>query len=200
MKTGDKRPAIPPEKTSEMLQKIMKLHTVRYIPAGILLFRLRRRSFGGLLLLLALLSLIPGVSIITGLIIMILGLQLCLGFRSPRLPHIWNDYRIDVPVIQKFVGILLPWTETLEKMIRPRMHWLTQFPFTALPGMLIMILAVIVMLPLPFTGLLPVIALLFMALGLLERDGIMICIAYLISILAIATGYLIVMAIVQTIA
>lgn len=177
------------EKTSVLLKRISSGHTTQTIQFGILLFRLRRRSFGGLLFFLALLSLIPGISILTGLLIIVLGLQLMIGFRSPRLPKIWNDYRINAGTLTQITNSVIPRIQLLEKFVKPRLAVFTELPFTLLLGFIIASLAVVIMIPLPFTGLLPVLALLLIALGLLERDGVIICIATVVAFISLLLGF-----------
>ena len=55
-------------------------------------------------------------------------------------------------------------------------------------GVVIVALALVVMLPLPFSNLPPALALTSLALGLLERDGVMIGIGLILAFAALAIG------------
>ena len=55
-------------------------------------------------------------------------------------------------------------------------------------GVLTIGLALVVMLPLPFSNLPPALALVSISLGLLERDGVMIGIGLTLAVVAVAIG------------
>lgn len=179
------------EKTSVLLKRIVEDIEKPKTQIGMLLYLLRRRSFGGLLLFLSLLSLIPGISFFTGLIIIVIGVQLAIGLRAPKLPRLFNEYELDVAKLKKLIIAIVPRIETVERFIKPRWYFFTNPPITWLLGVLMVGLALIVMLPLPFTGLLPVIAIILIALGLLERDGLFVVLGLTTSFLSIWVGIVI---------
>jgi hypothetical protein len=174
------------EKTSVLLRRAaLELHG-RDVHFGILLYRLRRRSFGGLLFLLAVLSLIPGVSIFSGLVIHLLGIQVSLGFKAPRIPRFVSEYRFKKERLVAMLNSVALYIERLEKYIRPRLILFTVWPSTLFIGVLILFLGALISIPLPFTNLLPALAILVISLGLLERDGLVIIVGVLFSIIALA--------------
>lgn len=176
------------EKTSTLLKRASVELTEDNIQAGMLLYRLRRRSFGGLLFFLSILSFIPGIAFFSGIVMMILGLQLLLGFRAPRLPRFMSEYRLNVDYLKIMLNRTAPKIEKLEKYIKPRFLIFTLTPFTLILGLLIICLAVLVLIPLPFTNFLPALAILSISLGLLERDGLLILVGSALSTFAFMLG------------
>jgi hypothetical protein len=177
------------EKTSALLKRIAENMTGEKIHVGILLYRLRRRSFGGLFFFLALMSLIPGISIFSGILMIILSVQLSIGLRAPLLPRFISEYSLNVDYLKIILNRTAKKIETVERYIKPRILPLTQTPFTIIFGVLIFCLSAVVMVPLPFTNLVPAIAISIIALGFLERDGLIVLVGTAISILAISLGW-----------
>ena len=180
------------EKTSSLLRRILSGLTEVQVPVGILLYRLRRRSFGGVLFFLALLSLIPGIAILSGVIIIVLGVQLSLGFKTPKFIDSVNELNLNVAKLSAVLNKTIPHIQTLEKYVKPRWAFLTTAPITILIGLLVSLLAVLVLIPLPFTGLLPVFSLLLFSFGLLERDGLVILAGIVMSVLSATLGLFII--------
>ena len=61
-------------------------------------------------------------------------------------------------------------------------------PFPNLLGFVVVALALVIMLPLPFSNLPPAIALTCLSLGILERDGLLIGIGLVCAIIALGIG------------
>lgn len=182
-------PAQPHEKTSKLLARILTGLNSEKIAVGILLYRLRRRSFGGVLLFLALLSLIPGIAIVAGLVVIVLGVQLALGFKTPKFFGRIYELKLDVDKLTKVMNKIVPAIQKLEIYVKPRWAFLTTAPMTFVIGLLIVVQALLLLVPLPFTGLLPVLSMLAFALGFLERDGVLALAGMLLSLVSTALGY-----------
>lgn len=177
------------EKTSFLLSKITSGNASKSIHLGYLIEQFKGRSFGGLLLILSILALLPIVSFIAGIIILLVGLQMLLGVKIPILPKFIMQQKVDKRNFESFVDKVLPWLIRLEKYIRPRWLFFAHTIGQRLLGCLIILLALVSLMPLPFSNMPPSIALIFISLGILERDGVLITIGISISTLAICIGY-----------
>ena len=186
--------SVPPptdEKTSALLRRVLAELPADSVRIGYIVRQLRRRSFGGLLILLAALALLPAISFFAGLAMIVPGLQMMAGFRAPLLPRAIRQREIRTDHVRALGNKAIPWIEKLERVIRPRWLLLTLPPMPSVIGLLVIGLALVVMLPLPFSNLPPAVALLCLSLGLLERDGIMILIGLLVAAIALVVGVLI---------
>lgn len=183
---------LPPstdEKTSVLLRRILAESPDGNVRIGHLVKQLRRRSFGGILLLLSTLGLLPAISFFAGLAMIMPGLQMLAGFRAPRLPRAIREREIPTRRIVALGNRIIPYIEKLERFVRPRWLFLTVPPVPSLIGLLVIGLAFVLMLPLPFSNLPPAMALYCLSIGLMERDGALILIGMLIAVIALTIGF-----------
>lgn len=179
----------PEEKTSDLLRRVLQALPHDQVPLGQLIRRLRRRSFGGILMVLGVIALVPGVATLAGLAMLIPGTQMLLGYRAPLLPRFIRRREIRRDRLRALGDKVLPWLQRMERYVRPRWLGVTQAaPFTKLIGLLVICLALIIVLPLPLSNGPPAIALLTLSLGLLERDGLLMCGGIVVGLVALAIG------------
>lgn len=67
---------------------------------------------------------------------------------------------------------IAPWLERAEKLLKPRASVLAMPPMENVVGLVCLVLALVLVLPIPLGNMLPALAISLMALGLLERDGV----------------------------
>ncbi len=124
---------------------------------------------------------IPGVSTVFGLAIILLGLGVAAN-RLPWLPRIIMDRGIDAEklkgVLERGIGLV----ERIETVIRKRMEGLTGGALmNRLNGLAIVAAGLLLMFPLglvPFSNTLPAFAILFLAVGMTQRDGVFVLAGY----------------------
>ncbi len=139
-----------------------------------LLGRLKRRSFGMIILLLALVGLIPGVCNIAGILLIIAAVQMLLGRGSPRFPEAIAGRSLPARHFVSLVDRAVPVLRRLETMVHPRwpiaMTLLDRFS-----GVLILLLAVAIStIPIPVSNVAPALAIALIALATLEQDGMLL--------------------------
>ncbi len=176
------------ETTSQLLRRVLADLPEDTVRVGHIVRQLRRRSFGGLLLTLAILGLLPAISVLAGLVIVVPGLQMMAGLRAPLLPRMIRQREIDTDHVRALGSRVVPWIERLERFVRPRWLVLTSPPIYALVGLSAIGLGIVMMLPLPFSNLPPAVALICLSLGLMERDGLMVAVGLLIASAALVIG------------
>lgn len=134
------------------------------------------RAFGALILIFALPNVIPtppGTSALTGAPLVFLSAQLMLG-QSPWLPRIIADRSMTRSDFALIVSRISPWLARGERMLRPRLSFLIYPPAEYVIGLLCLILAIILTLPVPLGNILPAIAICLFSCGILERDGVFV--------------------------
>lgn len=134
--------------------------------------RLGDRTFGMLLVLMAVFNLIPLVSVLAGFLVSLLGVQMLFGMKRARLPKVILDRQLSPEQVRKALQKIEPKLRHIEKYIRPR--WLfSEAPIIdCINGLVITILGAIITLPIPFTNMVPALLVILMGVGLLERDGL----------------------------
>ena len=113
----------------------------------------------------------PGTSTILGAPLIFLAAQLMLG-RAPWLPAFVAKRSIKQADFSALAASIVPWLVRAEKLLRPRLESLARPPMEHFIGLLTLVLAVVLVLPIPLGNMLPALAISLLALGVLERDGI----------------------------
>lgn len=187
------------EKTSFLLSQITTGSTSNSIHLGYLIEQFKGRSFGGLLLVLGILALLPIVSFFAAFIILVVSGQMILGLSIPKLPRIIMQQKIDKRSFEGFVTNANPWLQRFEYYIRPRWFFFANVISQRLLGCLIFLLALVSFMPLPFSNMPPSIALILISLGILERDGVLISFGILIASIALLIGYLLLLFVINAV-
>jgi hypothetical protein len=124
---------------------------------------------------------IPGVSTVFGAAIILVGIAIFLN-RLPWLPARILDRRLDtaklVPALQKGAGVV----SRIDRYLKPRMTGLTQgATVNRINALAITAGGILLMFPLgliPFSNTLPAIAILLLATGMIQRDGLIVLAGY----------------------
>ncbi len=184
--------SIPPSseliKTSSLLEAVIAGSKSEEVTFAYFLRQFEQRSFAGIFFILAVLCLLPGVSIVAGFVMILPSLQLLLGRQVPAFPKVIDEKTISVDRLASWSQWLIPKIEWLEQYVKPRYLFLSSTAAQYLIGFVALVLAVIVAVPFPLSNFLPAFAMLFISIGMLERDGLLIALGLLISILAFLTS------------
>lgn len=151
---------------------------------GDLIDALDERAFGFLLLLLALPCCLPFVYLlpqIVALPMLALAAQLALGREHPWLPKKLHDRDFNVPDFQKVVRRSERYLGWFERVARPRLAGVTDGLGARIVGGLLLIPTASILVPLPSTNTIPGIGVAIAALGLIERDGVLVILGLVIG-------------------
>jgi hypothetical protein len=141
-----------------------------------------------LTLLLALPNIVPvppGTSAILGAPLLFLTAQLALGLR-PWLPKVIAQRSMRREDFAALVRRITPWLAKAEGLLKPRLQLLVAPGFRHLVGIVCLLLASVLFLPIPLGNMLPALAICLLALGLLERDGLWILAGLITAASAVA--------------
>ncbi len=133
---------------------------------------------------------IPGLSIPFGIAIAICGTRI--AFRhQPWLPEFIAKRRISFAVLEKTLRFGIAIHTRLEKFLRARWTALVDSHQARMgAGFAIALSAFFLSLPIPppfpFTNMIPGFAIIMLCLGMLERDGLVICFGYALTVLSAA--------------
>lgn len=158
---------------SELLRKVADDATGERITVGDLLDALGDRAIGALLFVFAVpnvLPMPPGMSAVLGAPLLFLAAQLTFGMR-PWLPAIISNRSLARHDFHSMIGRVIPWLQRAEKLLRPRFCVLALPPAEYAVGLVCLLLAVVLTLPIPMGNMLPALSISLFALGLLARDG-----------------------------
>lgn len=130
---------------------------------------------------------IPGISTVFGLAIILIGVGVTLN-RVPWLPRRILDRPLSTAPIKQAFDKGARFVTRFERMVRPRWLFLTTVAGNVVHGLALVLAGVLLMFPLglvPFSNTLPAVAILFLSLGMLERDGLLIVAGYLMNVATI---------------
>ena len=147
------------------------------------------RSFGAWLLILALPMVLPvpapSISVLFGVPLMVISAQLALGGRRACLPGFILRQSVARADYLALVARMQPAMERFERLVRPRAFWLAN-DWAKIPiGVICLVLAMIITLPIPLGHVAPGSAICLLALGFMERDGVVIGIGFVAAVLAL---------------
>jgi hypothetical protein len=132
------------------------------------------RALGALLFLFAfpnVLPMPPGTSAVLGAPLVFLAAQLMVG-RGPWLPRLLASRSMSQADFAALVRRIAPWLKRGERMLRPRFSWLARPPAEFALGAVCLVLALVLVLPVPLGNVLPALAISLLALAIVERDGL----------------------------
>ena len=175
------------EPTSLFLHNVVNRNTADRISIGDLKLALHERGFAILLVIFALPIAVPfpyiqGFTTILALPLIFFASQMFLGFDSPWLPQWLANKTLSRQLIALIVTRAAPYLKRVEKLLKPRLIWLASGLGPRLIGFFSLLFSIAILIPLPFTNLLPAIGILIMSLGLLSRDGVTVLLGLLIGL------------------
>jgi hypothetical protein len=133
----------------------------------------------------------PGVSMVLALPLLMVAPQIVLGRRELWMPQFLSRRTIKRKELVKLLHRVLPTLEKFEKLVKPRLTFLTGRTGARMVGAACSLIALVLVLPIPFANLVPSIAMGMFALGLTRRDGLLVLAGYgliVIAAMVIALG------------
>lgn len=177
---------VPPRKLSAELMHLQERMATGPVTLRQVIYVLRARAYMLLLILLALPFVtpipVPGLSVPFGAAIAFIALRLTLGQR-PWLPMKFQRKQLPAGFFSSVIRVATRVIRILEALLRPRLPALTSSTLLLRAHAFVIFIAAIELLlplPIPFTNTLPAWAILLMAGGMLERDGVAVILSYLV--------------------
>lgn len=180
--------------TSELLADLGHNGDDDAITIGAILDRFRSRAFGVLLVLVLLPAFIPlptGSGVISGPLVSVIGVQMLFVRRRPWLPRRAQRRTIKRSTLAKFAQRMQRVLGRLERACRPRMTGVMQHPVgLAFTGLQLVLLGILLALPIPLTNYPFGLLLMLYAVAIVERDGALMVVAWVLGWAAIIASAL----------
>lgn len=128
---------------------------------------------------------IPGISAIVVLPTGAIALQMVGGKRQVVLPQFIRQRSVPRKALAAAIHAILPILEKAEKVTKPRWKWATDAKAQRLLGIFIFLLAAGIAVPLPGFNMPQAIAIFTIGLGLVEQDGLIVCVGVLIGLISL---------------
>lgn len=184
------------------LEQTLDSHDERGPSIGELTAAVGEKGFGLLLMILALPSALPvpapGYSTPFGIAIAIIATQMLIGRQSVWLPEKIKSVRINPSLAAKMIGAASKFLRMVEHLIKPRQRWIRSQAGQAALATVIIIMACLMMLPIPLTNTFPAMVIFMIGIGLSEEDGLLAIAAFGVGLGAVILyGYIIYLVITQ---
>ena len=177
-----------PERTSEVLATLAHGEGER-VTFGEILLGLRHRAAGFATLIFSLpccLPMPPGIPTVCGTALVIIALNLIAMRQQLWLPAAIARRTVARSDLDRMVVRATPLLRRLERFCQPRLPIVTDSVGKVLVGAVILVLGLIMILPIPLVGNMPpAIAASVIALGMTERDGLIVVIGLAVSVAAV---------------
>jgi hypothetical protein len=171
--------------TSAVIENLLGKAPGEFVTLYWLIGELRERSFGIVLLVMALIALIPGGSTFIGFLLVYPAIQMMLARPGPTLPRFIAQRRVATARVANVFQRATPVLKWLERFVRPRWH----APFEAtkrVVGVVVLSLAPTLIWPFPFSHIIPSLVIGLLSLAYLEEDGVLLCVALAAALLSLA--------------
>jgi hypothetical protein len=156
---------------------------------------LDRRSYGPLLLLPGILAVspigaIPGMSILTGILILVIAGQALWGRPSPWLPRKLLDFEFTRSKFVSGVERASPWVERGERLVKTRMAFVETDVVFRIGALVCAILALsfVPLAVIPMGVAVPGTAIILFSLGWTADDGLLVLFAFVLSAVSVGLG------------
>ncbi|MEM6374436.1 MAG: exopolysaccharide biosynthesis protein, partial [Pseudomonadota bacterium] len=160
------------------------------VTLGWIMGQFKERAFGLFLLVLALPCCVPflyGLPQIVALPLMFVSAQILLGRSVPWLPVKLSARPVSSDSLATLSRRATPWLKRIEALSRPRLRSLTRAPLDRVVGIALVLFSASILVPLPGTNTVPGFAVVVAAMGLLQRDGLLVLVGGVLGTAWIAT-------------
>jgi hypothetical protein len=182
---ADARALIP---ASVVLQRLHDEVPADHFTLGWLTHCLHKRSFGIIMLLMALVAIAPGLSFIAGLLLMIPAVQMIAGKAAPVFPRRIATRSLPTRHLAAAVQRSIPLLRYLEKVIHPRWHTPLEATKRLVGTVVVLLSATLVLIPIPLSNVVPASVIALISLAYLEEDGVLLSIAVLAAVIVMTVA------------
>jgi hypothetical protein len=177
-----------PVPASIVLQQLHDGLPADHFTLGWLMHSLHKRSFGIIMLLIALVAITPGLSVLAGLLLMIPALQMVAGKPAPIFPRRIASRSLPTRRLAAVVRRSIPVLRYLEKVIHPRWHTPLEATKRLSGAAVALLSATLVLIPIPLSNIVPALAIALISLAYLEEDGVLLSIALLAAVIVLVVA------------
>jgi hypothetical protein len=182
---GDTKPLVA---VSILLQRLHDEIPPDHFTLGWLMHSLHKRSFGIITLLLALIAIIPGLSIVAGLLLMIPAFQMMIGNTAPVFPRRIAAHPLPAKRLAAVLQRSMPALRYLEHVVHPRWHTPVEVTKRTVGAVVFMLSVTLVFIPLPLSNVVPALVIALLSLAYLEEDGVLLAIVLLTAVITLAAA------------
>ena len=170
--------------TSIVLQRLVSDAPGDFVTPAWVLAAVNDRAFGFLIFLFGLVAIVPTLST-AALLVVLPAMQMIVARQAPSLPRWIANRPLATPRLAGLVIRLLPVVRRMEMVVRPR--WRASSALTQrVVGGVILLLGLSILCPMPLSNIPPGLAIMLLAFGYLEEDGLLLAIGLIGAAMSLA--------------
>lgn len=127
----------------------------------------------------------PPFPSIISLPLLVFSVQMVMGYASPKLPKRFAKLSVKRSVLAMLTKKSSPYIHKVERILRPRLLFMTSANAERVIGVFILIFSTFVTVPLPLSNFIPGLGVLIISFGLLGKDGLVVLLGILVGITGI---------------
>jgi len=179
---------------SDLLERTVVDQESDQVLLGEIVSALHERGFGLLMMILVLpncvpIPLPPGVSTIFSLPLLIIAIQMILGYPAPKLPKFLMQKSIKRKTLSGLISVVVPKLRIVEKYLRPRFSYISSKKMERFLGVFWLLFALSIAIPIPGTHFIPGVGIFLSALGLVSVDGIALILGLLVGMAGLLLSF-----------
>ncbi|MBV0899679.1 MAG: exopolysaccharide biosynthesis protein [Wolbachia endosymbiont of Fragariocoptes setiger] len=124
----------------------------------------------------------PGYTTILSIPLILFSLQLLLSYKFPWMPRWLERKSFKRSTLSLIVQKTSPTLEKIEKMIKPRMHFVCYGPGKKILAFIMFLCSMSIAIPLPLTNFIPAIGITLISLGTMNNDGLLSLLGVAVSV------------------
>jgi hypothetical protein len=186
-------PSRPPDSSgplpaSQVLQEMLDSLPPDHFTLGWLSSHLHRRSFGVIVLVLALIAMVPGLSYVAGFLLFAPAIEMIAGHSAPTFPDRIANRPLPTRHLVSAVQRAVPTLIYLEKVVRPRWQMPLETTKRLVGAAVFLLTALLLLTPLPFVQIVPGIIIVILSVAYLEDDGLLLSLGLFATLALLAAS------------
>lgn len=170
---------------SSVLQDVVDKNTADTLTFHDIKLSLHERGFGLLMLIFSLPIVLvpPGLTAIACVPVLLFSAQMLFASPAPWMPKWLGQKSIKRTTLANIILKASPYLSKIERLLKPRLYFASSKRGEQIIGLFGVFFSLSIAVPLPFTNMIPAIAIAIMSLGLLSKDGLVIILGMIIGAL-----------------
>ena len=152
------------------------------------------RAFGALMFIFAVPNVVPlppGSSGFFAIPLILIAAQLVIGRRTLWLPAPILRVSLRRADYARMLERILPWLRRAERLLAPRLGIMFGALGDRLIGTCCLLMAIVLLMPIPFANMLPGVAIAAFSLGLMQRDGAAVIVGWVAALATVGVVFLV---------
>jgi len=175
--------------TTQVIEDVVNKTSSDRVPIKDLVDAMDSIGFGLAIMIFAfgiIIPLPPPFPSIISIPLVIFSMQMVAGYGSPKLPKRFANLSVKRSVLAMLIKRSSPYIRKVEKILKPRLSFMTSAIAERIIGAFILIFASFILMPMPLSNFIPGLGILIISFGLLGKDGLVVILGIVVGVSGLA--------------